>query len=43
MLRRIFGHTREEVTEGWQKYVKEHHNLQFSQNIVRIITLRRIR
>jgi hypothetical protein len=44
MMRRIFGHKREEVMEGWkQLYSKEHHNLYFSPNIVSMMKLRRMR
>jgi hypothetical protein len=44
MLRRIFGHKREEVTEGWRKlHDEELYNLCFSPHIIRVIRSRRMR
>jgi hypothetical protein len=37
VLRRIFGHMREEVTGGWRKLHNELHNLYYSSNVVRVI------
>jgi hypothetical protein len=38
MLRRIFGHKREEVTGGWRRlHNEELHNLNSSPNIIRVI------
>jgi hypothetical protein len=34
MLRKIFGPTREEVTEGWRKVHNKIHNLHSSPNII---------
>jgi hypothetical protein len=43
-LRRIFGPGREEVTGSWRKFhSKELLNLYFSENIIRIIKLRKER
>jgi hypothetical protein len=44
VLRRIFGPKRDEVTGEWRKlHNKELHDLYSSQNIIRIIKLRRMR
>ena len=44
VLRRIFGHKRDEVTVEWRKLNnKELNGLQPSLNIVRMIKLRRMR
>jgi hypothetical protein len=43
-LKRIFGHMKEEVTEGRRELSnKELHNLYSSLNFIRIIKLRRVR
>jgi hypothetical protein len=44
VLRRIFGPSRDEVTEEWRKLQsEEHHNLYSSPNIIRQIKSRRMR
>jgi len=44
VLRRVFGHKREEVTGEWRKLHNEELNyLYCSQNIVRMIKWRRMR
>jgi hypothetical protein len=44
VLRRIFGHKREEVMEGWRRLHNEKlHNLYASPNVVREIKSRRMR
>jgi hypothetical protein len=44
VLRRIFGHKREEVAGGWRRlHNEELLNLYTSPNIVRVIKLRRVR
>jgi hypothetical protein len=44
VLRRIFGPTRDEVTEGWRKlHNQELHGLYSSPGIVRVIKARRMR
>jgi hypothetical protein len=44
VLRRIFGHKRDEVTEEWRKlYNEELHDLYFAPNIVRVIKSIRMR
>jgi hypothetical protein len=44
VLRRIFGHKREEVVGGWRRLHKEElHNLYDSPNIIRVIKSRRMR
>jgi hypothetical protein len=39
----IFGPKRDEVTGDWRKLLEELHNFYFSQNIIRMIKLRRMR
>jgi hypothetical protein len=44
VLRRIFGHKREEVVGGWRRlHNEEVHNLYDSSNIIRMVKSRRIR
>ena len=44
MLRRIFGHRREEVTEEWRKlHTEELNDLYSAPNIIRVIKSRRMR
>jgi hypothetical protein len=44
VLKRLFGPKREEMTGGWKKlHNGKLHNLHFSLNVSRIMTLRRIR
>ena len=44
MLRRIFGHKRDEVIEEWGKlYNEELNDLYYSTNIIRVIKSRRMR
>ena len=43
MLRRIFGHKRDEVTGEWRKLYKELKDLYFSPDIVLVIKSRRMR
>jgi hypothetical protein len=44
VLRRIFGHKREEVAGGWRGlHNEELHNLYTSLNIVTVIRSRRVR
>jgi hypothetical protein len=44
VLRRIFGPTRDEVTEEWRKlHNEELHNVYSSANIIRMIKSRRMR
>jgi hypothetical protein len=44
VLRRIFGHKRDEVTGDWRKlHNEELHNLYSSPNIIRMIKSRRMR
>jgi hypothetical protein len=43
VLRRLFGHKRDEVTGEWRKLHKEEHNVLYSSpNIVRVIISRRV-
>jgi hypothetical protein len=43
ILRRIFGSKKNEVTESWRKlHDEELHNLYSSQNIVKVVRLRRM-
>jgi hypothetical protein len=44
VLRRIFGHKRDEVTRGWRKLHNEKlHDLYYLPSIVRVIKARRMR
>jgi hypothetical protein len=44
VVRKIFGHKREEVVEGWRRLQSEEpHNLYASPNIIRVINSRRMR
>jgi hypothetical protein len=44
ILRRIFGHTKEEVAGGWRRlHNEELHNLYVSLNIIRVIKSRRMK
>jgi hypothetical protein len=44
VLRRIFGHKREEVAGGWRRlHNEELHNLYVSPNIIRVIKSRKMR
>jgi hypothetical protein len=44
VLRRIFGHKREEVAKDWRRpHDEELHNLYASPNIIRVIKSRRMR
>jgi hypothetical protein len=44
MLRRIFGQKRNEMVGDWRKFHNEKlHYLYFSPNIIRMITLRKMR
>jgi hypothetical protein len=44
VLRRIFGHMRDEVAGGWRRlHDEELHNLYASQNVIRVIKSRRMR
>jgi hypothetical protein len=44
VLRRIFGPTRDEITEGWRKLrTEELHKLYSSPSIIRMIKSRRLR
>jgi hypothetical protein len=44
VLRRKFGHKREEVAGGWRRlHNEELHNLYASPTIIRVITSRRMR
>jgi hypothetical protein len=44
VLRRIFGLKREEVAGGWRRlHNEELHNMYDSQNIVRMVKLRRMK
>jgi hypothetical protein len=44
VLRRIFGHKREEVAGGWRRlHNEELHNLYASPNIIRVIRPRKMR
>jgi hypothetical protein len=44
LLRRIFGHRREEVARGWRRlHNEELHNLYASPNIIRLIESRKMR
>jgi hypothetical protein len=44
VLRRMFGHKREEVAGGWRRlHNEELHNLYASPDIIRVIQSRRIR
>jgi hypothetical protein len=43
VLRRIFGHKREDVVRGWRRLHNELHNLYASPNIVKVIESRTMR